>query len=222
VRHHQFVSRTTVYLEVGQKRVFANAVDWPGWSRHARTEADALETLLAYAPRYARVVGSAVGFTPPEGRNDLDVVEHIEGDATTEFGAPSARATVDLRPMDGDALTRHSTLLRAAWTALDRAAGAAKGKVLATGPRGGGRSLAKIVDHVTEAEVIYLSKLGSRRPPDGADQRDFILEVVAARARDEEPANPSRVTTRWPPRFFVRRAAWHALDHGWEIEDRAG
>jgi hypothetical protein len=22
------------------------------------------------------------------------------------------------------------------------------------------------------------------------------------------------------PRYFVRRTAWHALDHAWEIEDR--
>ncbi|CAN5828742.1 hypothetical protein BH20CHL8_BH20CHL8_11020 [soil metagenome] len=25
----------------------------------------------------------------------------------------------------------------------------------------------------------------------------------------------------WTPRYFVRRAAWHVLDHAWEIEDRA-
>jgi hypothetical protein len=24
----------------------------------------------------------------------------------------------------------------------------------------------------------------------------------------------------WPPRYFVRRVAWHVLDHAWEIEDR--
>ena len=25
---------------------------------------------------------------------------------------------------------------------------------------------------------------------------------------------------RWPALFAVRRSAWHALDHAWEIEDR--
>ncbi len=25
----------------------------------------------------------------------------------------------------------------------------------------------------------------------------------------------------WLPRRFVHRAAWHVLDHAWEIEDRA-
>jgi len=24
----------------------------------------------------------------------------------------------------------------------------------------------------------------------------------------------------WPARYYVRRAAWHVLDHAWEIEDR--
>jgi hypothetical protein len=27
---------------------------------------------------------------------------------------------------------------------------------------------------------------------------------------------------RWPALFAIRRSAWHALDHAWEIEDRLG
>lgn len=26
--------------------------------------------------------------------------------------------------------------------------------------------------------------------------------------------------SRWPVRYYVRRAAWHVLDHAWEIEDK--
>jgi hypothetical protein len=26
---------------------------------------------------------------------------------------------------------------------------------------------------------------------------------------------------RWPARYLVRRSAWHALDHAWEIEDKS-
>ena len=29
-----------------------------------------------------------------------------------------------------------------------------------------------------------------------------------------------RVAKPWSPRYAVRRAAWHVLDHAWEIEDR--
>ena len=42
-----------VYLERGDKRTFAGALDWPGWSRSGRDDEQALEALLAYAPRYA-------------------------------------------------------------------------------------------------------------------------------------------------------------------------
>ena len=35
--------RNRVVIETGSKKVFATAIDWPGWSRSA--EADALETL---------------------------------------------------------------------------------------------------------------------------------------------------------------------------------
>jgi hypothetical protein len=41
-----------VYLEVGAKRTFAGAVDWPGWSRGARDEAGAIDALVAYGQRY--------------------------------------------------------------------------------------------------------------------------------------------------------------------------
>jgi hypothetical protein len=34
------------------------------------------------------------------------------------------------------------------------------------------------------------------------------------------PAVGPRGGQRWSPRRFVRRAAWHILDHAWEIEDR--
>ncbi|MGH9224443.1 MAG: hypothetical protein ACRD2W_11845 [Acidimicrobiales bacterium] len=42
---------TPVYLEVGSKKVFASALDWPGWCRSAKTEEEALETLATYVPR---------------------------------------------------------------------------------------------------------------------------------------------------------------------------
>jgi hypothetical protein len=25
----------------------------------------------------------------------------------------------------------------------------------------------------------------------------------------------------WPARYFVRRTAWHVLDHAWEMQDRS-
>ncbi len=28
-------------------------------------------------------------------------------------------------------------------------------------------------------------------------------------------------TTAWPARYFIRRSAWHVLDHAWEMEDKS-
>ena len=46
-------------VEVGAKRTFAAAPAWPGWCRSAKTEDEALETLVAYGERYAAVLAPA-------------------------------------------------------------------------------------------------------------------------------------------------------------------
>ena len=45
-----------VFVETGKKKTFAGAVDWPGWCRGGRDEAGALQALVDYGPRYARVL----------------------------------------------------------------------------------------------------------------------------------------------------------------------
>ncbi|MGB5058712.1 MAG: hypothetical protein WBO48_08460, partial [Candidatus Promineifilaceae bacterium] len=52
-------------------------------------------------------------------------------------------------------------------------------------------------------------------------QRQAILEALAAAAHGELPEQGPRDGKIWPARYYVRRAAWHVLDHAWEIEDRA-
>lgn len=211
-----------VYLEVTRKRTFAGAIEWPGWCRSGKTVDDALEGLVAYADRYAKVLAtSGLGFEQPAGVADLEVVERLTGNATTVFGAPGVAPDADERPLAAKDLQRLSTVLEASWRAFDRAAEGAVGATLMTGPRGGGRSLRKIVEHVTEAEESYLSKLGSRSPAKAGALRRTILEALAARAEDRPLADPNRVEKLWTPRFYVRRSAWHALDHAWEIEDRS-
>ena len=220
-------AKTRVYVEQGAKRAFACAVDWPGWSRGGRDEAGALQALVDYGPRYAKVVArSHLGFVAPTSVDDLVVTERIAGDATTDFGAPGAKPKVDEAKAGAAELKRLEALVTAAWRALDAAAAKARGRTLASGPRGGGRSLAKILDHVRDAEGGYLSALGWKLPPeargDTKARRAAVLEGMAASARGEIPAKGPRGGVRWKPRYFARRLAWHALDHAWEIEDRAG
>lgn len=215
--------RIPVYLEVTRKRTFAGAVEWPGWCRSGKTESAALEALVTYADRYAAVISrSRLDFERPSSVEDLEVVERLEGNATTEFGAPGVAPKADSRPLPAAELKRLTTILEASWRAFDRTAEQARGVTLTTGPRGGGRDLAKMVAHVAEAEESYLAALGSRRPTEPAQVPATILAALAARSAGEEVADPNKVTRRWSPRFFVRRATWHRLDHAWEIEDRSG
>ena len=218
-----------IYLEVGTKRSFATAVEWPGWSRSGRDEHEAVATLAAYGTRYAGVVAPAdLKLTPPKDPSGFNIIKRVKGNATTDFGAPAVGLPSDAAPLTEGELKRLERILVACWSALDRAAKNARGRELRKGPRGGGRDLDKIIEHVAGAEEIYLVKLGARAPTGAgdrarrlADLRDAILAALRARALGLPVAEPSRATTLWTPRFFVRRAAWHALDHTWEIEDRA-
>jgi hypothetical protein len=215
-----------VVLETGRKRVFATATDWPGWCRSGRDEEAALQALLDYGPRYASVLrGRRLGFAPPRNASAFKVVEQLKGNATTDFGAPAAAASSEQRPLDHRDLKRHQAVMKACWTALDAAAATAK--PLRTGPRGGGRSRDKILRHVLEADAGYLGRLGLRptaRTRDVAEDlarvRKEILDALASLVGHEPIPPGPRGGARWTLRYYVRRTAWHALDHAWEIEDR--
>jgi len=221
-------AKIPTYLEIGAKRAFAGAIEWPGWCRSGRDEPAALEALYDSGRRYAKVLrGTRLGFEAPKGASALHVVERQQGDATTDFGAPSIAPQADARPIDDAELKRLSSILKACWRSFDAAVEAARGATLAKGPRGGGRDLPKIVDHVVDAEGSYLRMLGSKvdaDPKQGLAERTHaaVLRVLEATARDGAPPPGPRGGKRWLPRYFVRRVAWHVLDHAWEIEDRAG
>ena len=214
-----------VYLERGDKRTFAGALDWPGWSRSGKDEAQALEALLAYAPRYARIVKRAGLKEEPPGEDAaVDVVQRLSGGGGTDFGVPSSAPKQDGEKLSSKELERQRALLEAAWRAFDAAARSAKGKTLTLGPRGGGRNLAKMRGHVLEAEVAYLGALGSKPPKAAGDEmaavRKAAIATLDAVVHGLPIENPRNTKRPWQPRYFIRRSAWHALDHAWEIEDR--
>jgi hypothetical protein len=223
------VRTIAVYLEVAPKRVFACAVEWPGWSRGGKTEEDALAALVASGARYAKVARRArEAFEPPRDVDDLRIVERVKGGAGTEFGVPGETPASDERPINAAELDRLSRLLTASWSVFDATAKAAKGANLRKGPRGGGRDLPKIVSHVLEAELAYVRQLGSGyMPAAGLDEAAAIgavrkaeVTALAFRARREPIPEANAVRKPWEPRYFVRRSAWHVLDHAWEVEDR--
>ena len=218
-----------VFAEIGKKRAFVGAVDWPGWCRSGRTEGAALQTLVDYGPRYAQVLHwSGVDFRAPTSVSALIVTERHDGNATTDFGAPAIILDADREPLDAAEFERSRALLLASWQAFDASVERAAGRELQKGPRGGGRDSAAIVDHLLEADRAYLARLAWKHteeigtPPLEALRRtrQSILDALAVAADGGLPERGPRGGVAWPPRYFVRRVAWHVLDHAWEIEDR--
>ena len=225
----QTSQRIDVYLEIGKKKTFAGALNWPGWSRSGRDEDAALEALLAYGPRYERAIQPAqLGFRAPQDVIALVVSERLEGNTTTDFGAPAIAPAGDADPVDQVELLRFQALLEACWQTFDAAVSQAQGKQLRKGPRGGGRDLEKIVEHVLGADAGYLSSLGWKfkisDQSSAEDElhriREEIPKALQASVNGELAERGPRGGVRWTPRYYVRRSAWHVLDHAWEIEDR--
>ena len=207
--------KTPVYVEVGTKRAFASAADWPGWCRGGKDERAALEALAAYLPRYAPVTRLAKIDLPPQV-TDFEVVERLTGNATTDFGAPGIPAKLETRPLSAKEADRMCSLVEACWKYLDQVRAAAP-EVLRKGPRGGGRDRDKMFDHVLGAEMMYAKGIGTKlKQPDG---KDGAAVRAFRKAFLESLGNPNR-EERWPIVYCARRTAWHALDHAWEIEDR--
>ena len=213
---------TAVVLEVGKRRVFADAIDWPGWCRAAKDEDGALEALAAYAALYRVVTDEAGVRFPARVASSFDVVERVTGNATTDFGAPGVVADVDRLPTTRAQAQRIARLVAASWAVFDRVVAGAPAS-LRKGPRGGGRDRDAIVDHVLGADAGYARQIDVRQsaPERGDDVaiaqlRDAILDTLR-RPSDGQPHREKG----WPPRYAARRIAWHALDHAWEIEDRS-
>lgn len=208
-----------VGIESTPRKSFASALDWPGWSRPGKTPEAAIEALLSYAPRYASVAARAgIDFTPDA--LDAEIVETIDGDATTAFGAPSITFEADRAPTDAMEAERIRALVQAAWTTFTAAVAAAPAE-LRKGPRGGGRDTPKMIEHVVGAEQAYATRLGVRmRMPDPKDPAAVAALRAAILAPLGEPSDGSPID-RWAQRYAARRIAWHAIDHAWEIEDRS-
>jgi hypothetical protein len=195
--------RVDVTVEVTDKKVFASALGWPGWCRPGRTEQDAVEVLAAYRDRYA-VVAAEAGLALPD-EVELHVVERLPGTTTTTFGAPDVRSAHETGP----ATEQDVVLLEASWRVLDRVVAGAP-EQLRKGPRGGGRDRDAIDRHVREAQHSYARKVGVRlTPAERADTGRARRELLAA------------LREGGGDRYWVRRCAWHVLDHAWEIEDKS-
>ncbi len=217
-------TRTVVQHGPKDKKVAAVAIDWPGWSRGAKTGPDAVELLDAYRDRYRPVAGLAGLASEFDAAGPLEIVEDHVGVGSTDFwGISFAPSSFEQGPMPADELERKLALLEAAWRFFDDMA-ARVSPELEKGPRGGGRNRDQIVRHVVGNERGDLArKVGVLTPTDDpltpAAIRSYRDEFVAA-MRDYNAEGKMARGRNWTVALLLRHTAFHALDHAWEMEDK--
>ncbi len=206
------------------KKFAAFAVDWPGWSRGAKTADAALETLAAYRERYRPVAVRAGLGRALDDAGPLDVIEDWVGAGSVDFwGISFSPSSLEQEPMDAAELERKLTLLQACWAYFDDVA-ARVSPEMRKGPRGGGRDRDTIIRHTIRTESEYFAKRiglvvperGALEPGALAPYRSAYLEVMRAYQRGEA----KRPMRSWTLAFLVRHSAFHTMDHAWEMEDK--
>jgi hypothetical protein len=217
------VDNIRVMLEIGPKgkRVIAVAPDWPGLSRGAKTEDDAVERLLTYLPRYAPVAKLAGMGAEFAASANVDVVERYPGVGSTDFwGISFAFSEIDKKEMSSEELERELTLLQACWAFFDDVRSRVSAE-MAKGPRGGGKDRDRIVRHTLISELDMAKKVGLREPQEmmlteegiQAHRDDYFDTIRAYHAE-------GKMARKWPLRYLIRHTAFHTMDHAWEMEDK--
>ena len=216
--------RTVIDRGPKGKRAVAFGLDWPGWSRGAKTPDLAVEMLESYRERYrpvAELAGMADEF---DSAGPLEIVEEKVGTASTDFwGISFAPCSAEQDPMSQADLDRRIALLRAAWAFFD-AVHARVSPELRKGPRGGGRDRHQIYRHVIRNESESFAKsVGLRIPEEGAlspeGLRQYRDDYVAA-MRAYNAGEVTRKMRSGSLAYLIRHSAFHTLDHAWEMEDK--
>jgi hypothetical protein len=215
--------RTVVERGPKGKKAVAFAVDWPGWSRGAKTPELALEMLESYRERY-RPIAVAAGMAKEfDAAGRLKVVEDRVGTGSVDFWGISYSASgLEREPMKDAEIDRKIELLRACWGFFDAVAARVSAE-MRKGPRGGGRDRNRIIRHTIRTESEDFAKqVGLRIPEEGAltpkGLRDHRKTYVAAmRAYN---AGEGKRMRSWNLPYLIRHSAYHTMDHAWEMEDK--
>jgi hypothetical protein len=216
--------RTVIQRGPKDKQSVAFALDWPGWSRGAKSAELALETLESYRERYRPIAAIAGMATEFDAAGPLDVVEDMVATGSTDFwGISFAPSSTEQGPMGDADLERGIMLLRASWTFFDGVA-ARVSPEMRKGPRGGGRDRNRIIRHTIRTESEDFAKqVGLRIPeeaaltPDGLHQH---RETYVAAMRAYNAGEVAKRMRSWTLPFLIRHSAFHTLDHAWEMEDK--
>jgi hypothetical protein len=216
--------RTVIERGPKEKRSAAFAIDWPGWSRGARSAELALEMLESYRERYRPVAGLAGMAREFDTAGPLQVVEDRVGTGSTDFwGISFSPSSTEHGPIAEAQFERGVTLLRACWGFFDGVA-ARVSPEMRKGPRGGGRDRDRIIRHTIRTESEDFAKqVGLRIPEEGALTPDGLRqhrEAYVAAMRAYNAGEVERRMRSWTLPFLIRHSAYHTLDHAWEMEDK--
>ena len=216
--------RTVIERGNKGKRAVAFSLDWPGWSRGARSPELALETLETYRIRYRPIADLAGVAAEFDAAGPLEVVEDRVGTGSTDFWgisfSPSSTEHGQLADADFE---RRIALLRACWAFFDGVA-ARVSPEMRLGPRGGGRDRNRIIRHTIRTESEDFAKqVGLRIPEEAALTPEGLLQHRATYVAAMRAYNAGEITRRmrsWTLPFLIRHSAFHTLDHAWEMEDK--
>ena len=217
-------SRLRVLIEqpTRDKRWVAVAADWPGFERGGKTEAEAVEKIARYVPRYLPIAKRVRLGSELATQTKPEVIGRYRGTGSTDFwGISFAPSPLDREPFDAPLFERKVRLLRAAWAEFDETAARVSAE-LRPGVRGGGRSRDQIVRHVLVNEggdfskrVKAKSELEDLITPGGlADHRDRFVKAMRGWYSEGKPLG------NWTIPYLLRHTAYHVLDHTWEMQDR--
>jgi hypothetical protein len=216
--------RTVIEHGTKDKRSVAFSLDWPGWSRGAKSADLALETLESYRERYRPVADLAGMRREFDAAGPLEVVEDRVGTGSTDFwGISFSPSSTEHGPMSEAELERGITLLQACWAFFDGVAARVSAE-MRKGPRGGGRDRTRIIRHTIRTESEDFAKqVGLRIPEEAALTPDGLKQHRETYVAAMHAYNAGQVEKRmrsWTLPFLIRHSAFHTLDHAWEMEDK--
>ena len=216
--------RTVVERGPKGKKSVAFSLDWPGWSRGAKSPEIALETLEAYRQRYRPIADLAGMAREFDAAGPLEVVEDRVGTGSVDFwGISFSPSSTEQGPMGEAEFDRAIALLQASWTFFDGVA-ARVSPEMRKGPRGGGRDRNRIIRHTIRTESEDFAKqVGLRIPEEAALTAEGLKQHRTTYVAAMRAYNAGKIEKRmrsWTLPFLIRHSAFHTLDHAWEMEDK--
>ena len=216
--------RTVIERGPKGKKSVAFSLDWPGWSRGAKSPELALETLASYRERYRPIPDLAGMAREFDAAGPLEIVEDRVGTGSVDFwGISFSPSSTEQGPMGEAEFDRAIALLQASWTFFDSVA-ARVSPEMRKGPRGGGRDRNRIIRHTIRTESEDFAKqVGLRIPEEGALTPDGLKQHRKTYLAAMRAYNAGKIEKRmrsWTLPFLIRHSAFHMLDHAWEMEDK--